>query len=115
MYKVVGERYRGSERIAVGGFMFLRFLCPAIVAPEAYGLVGGMLSSNLHVTAHTNLAAGVLCKEIRRGLVLVTKVLQHLANGMNSFREPYMSGLEPFVTENQKIIEDICDQFAVCP
>lgn len=43
MYKVVGERYRGSERIAVGGFMFLRFLCPAIVAPEAFGLVGGTL------------------------------------------------------------------------
>lgn len=43
MYKIVGERYPGSERIAVGGFMFLRFLCPAIVAPEAYGLVGGTL------------------------------------------------------------------------
>lgn len=42
MYKIVGERYPGSERIAVGGFMFLRFLCPAIATPEAFGVVGGM-------------------------------------------------------------------------
>lgn len=42
MYKSVGERYPGSERIAVAGFMFLRFLCPAIATPEAFGLVGGI-------------------------------------------------------------------------
>jgi hypothetical protein len=58
--------------------------------------------------------AGVLSKETRRGLVLVTKLLQHLANGMTSFREAYMTGLDSFVAENSKIIEALCDKFAVC-
>lgn len=47
--------------------------------------------------------------------MLVTKLLQHLANGMTSFREVYMNGLDPFVAEHSKTIGDLCDNFAVIP
>ncbi len=55
-----------------------------------------------------------MTKEVRRGLVLVTKVLQHLANGVTNFRETYMTGLDWFVSDNMKLMETICDEFAVC-
>jgi hypothetical protein len=35
-------RFPGHEQFAVGGFLFLRFICPAIVAPEGFGIVTGI-------------------------------------------------------------------------
>ncbi len=49
---------------SVGAFIFLRFFCPAIVAPEA-----------------NNLVKSPLRREIRRSLLLVAKVIQNMANG----------------------------------
>jgi hypothetical protein len=51
--------------------------------------------------------------EIRRGLILATKILQHIANGMTAFREEYMKTSEPWVNENLKRMGDLCDEFAV--
>ena len=34
MYKETEERFEGFGLDAVGGFFFLRFVCPAIVAPH---------------------------------------------------------------------------------
>eukprot|EP01105_Mastigella_eilhardi_P015046 TRINITY_DN3420_c0_g1_i4.p1 TRINITY_DN3420_c0_g1~~TRINITY_DN3420_c0_g1_i4.p1 ORF type:complete len:473 (+),score=160.67 TRINITY_DN3420_c0_g1_i4:32-1450(+) len=52
-----------SETVTVGGFFFLRYLCPAIISPEVYGL----------------------CDEVpqaaRRFLVMVSKTLQWIACG----------------------------------
>ena len=38
---MVKERFPEMEYEIVGGFFFLRFLCPAIVAPESYGILIG--------------------------------------------------------------------------
>jgi hypothetical protein len=35
---MVKERFPEMEYEIVGGFFFLRFLCPALVAPETYGI-----------------------------------------------------------------------------
>jgi neurofibromin 1 len=35
------QRFPEMEDKVVGGFFFLRFICPALVAPEQWGLVAG--------------------------------------------------------------------------
>ncbi|KYR01829.1 hypothetical protein DLAC_01846 [Tieghemostelium lacteum] len=95
--KVVQESFPGNEKMAIGGIMFLRFICPAIVSPESFGIVG----------------AGALSRETRRALVLSTKILQNLANGQMGVRESYMANLNAFVNENVKVIDDLFDSFTV--
>eukprot|EP01132_Coremiostelium_polycephalum_P003622 gene3622-4511_t len=95
--KVVSEHFPGNEKMAIGGIMFLRFICPAIISPESFGII----------------STGTLSKEIRRALVLSTKVLQNLANGQMGVRESYMANLNSFVNENSKTIDDIFESFTI--
>ncbi|KAL1920332.1 uncharacterized protein VTP21DRAFT_1478 [Calcarisporiella thermophila] len=81
----VGERFPEAKYTAVGGFIFLRFFCPAIVAPEVEQLVKPPSVS----------------KEFRRGLTLITKVIQNLANNvLFGAKEPYMTVLNDFLSNN---------------
>ncbi|KAG0224055.1 Ras GTPase activating protein ira2, partial [Actinomortierella wolfii] len=83
--QAVGERFPDAKFTAVGGFIFLRFLCPAIVAPEADGL----------------LATPIENREVRRGLLLITKVIQNLANNvLFGAKEPFMIVLNLFLQSN---------------
>lgn len=77
-------RFQEAKYTAVGAFVFLRFFCPAIVAPEVEGLVTTTPS-----------------KEMRRGLLLIAKVVQNLANNvLFGAKEPYMFPLNDFLTQN---------------
>ena len=80
----VTPRFEEAKYTAVGSFIFLRFFCPAIVAPEADGLVSAPPS-----------------KELRRGLLLIAKVIQNLANNvLFGAKEPYMDALNDFLSQN---------------
>jgi neurofibromin 1 len=80
----VMTRFPDAKFTAVGAFIFLRFFCPAIVAPDAEGLV-----------------ASIPSKEMRRGLLLIAKVVQNLANNvLFGAKEPYMFPLNDFLTSN---------------
>lgn len=71
---------------ALGAFVFLRFFCPVIVAPEAEGLVKNSAS---------------ISREIRRGHLIATKVIQNLANNvLFGAKEAYMIVLNDFLTSN---------------
>lgn len=71
----------------LGGFLFLRYICPAIVAPDIL-LPGGNISN-----------------KFRRGLLLCSKVIQNISNGVEfGAKEPYMLGLNSFVQTNIKTI-----------
>jgi len=77
-------RFQDAKYTAVGAFIFLRFFCPAIVAPEIEGLVTTVPS-----------------KEMRRGLTLIAKIIQNLANNvLFGAKEPYMFPLNEFLTHN---------------
>ena len=77
-------RFPEAKYTAVGAFIFLRFFCPAIVAPDAEGIV-----------------ASIPSKEMRRGLLLIAKVVQNLANNvLFGAKEPYMFPLNDFLTSN---------------
>lgn len=77
-------RFPESKYTAVGAFIFLRFFCPAIVAPEVEGLVPNTPS-----------------KEMRRSLMLIAKIIQNLANNvLFGAKEAYMFPLNEFLSEN---------------
>ncbi|KAI5802565.1 hypothetical protein FPQ18DRAFT_365113 [Pyronema domesticum] len=80
----VAHRFPEAKYTAVGAFIFLRFFCPAIVAPDSEGLVD-------HVPT----------KEMRRGLMLIAKIIQNLANNvLFGAKEAYMIPLNDFLTGN---------------
>ncbi|CAO3597273.1 unnamed protein product [Absidia cylindrospora] len=83
--EAVDHRFPASKFTAVGSFVFLRLLCPVIVSPESAGLV----------------KAGVINKRLRRGLLIIAKVIQNLANNvLFGSKEVYMVILNDFLTEN---------------
>jgi GTPase-activator protein for Ras-like GTPase/Divergent CRAL/TRIO domain/Cell morphogenesis C-terminal len=94
----VATKFPGHEHTAVGGFIFLRFLCPAIVAPDGFGLVSGTLS-----------------RDLRRGLVLVTKTLQNLANKVKFVKEPYMFPMNPFIDAHLDEVLQLYDRLSALP
>lgn len=80
----VQEKYPESVFTSIGGFIFLRFINPAIVSPEVI---------DLDLPNDT--------REIRRSLVMITKVLQALANNIRfGAREPSIKTLNPFMAKN---------------
>ncbi|KAI9843719.1 MAG: Ras GTPase activating protein ira2 [Thelocarpon superellum] len=80
----VAARFPEAIYTAVGAFVFLRFFCPAIVAPESEGLV-----------------STVPTKEMRRGLLLIAKVVQNLANNVPfGVKEAYMFPLNDFLSQH---------------
>ncbi|KDN38513.1 hypothetical protein K437DRAFT_22753 [Tilletiaria anomala UBC 951] len=88
--KFPNSRYQG-----VGGFMFLRFISPAVVAPQLI-----------------DLDLGSSTKEARRGLLLVSKILQTLAsnNLFPTHKEPFMTSLNDFLKRNVWRVTNFLDQ-----
>ncbi|KAI9476257.1 MAG: hypothetical protein EXX96DRAFT_293488 [Benjaminiella poitrasii] len=82
----VREQFPEAKYTAVGSFIFLRFFCPAIVSPETEGLVKNTAS---------------ISREMRRGFLIATKVIQNLANNvLFGAKETYMIVLNDFLTNN---------------
>ncbi|KAB5585388.1 hypothetical protein GE09DRAFT_24575 [Coniochaeta sp. 2T2.1] len=95
----VMPRFSEAKYTAVGAFIFLRFFCPAIVAPEVEGLVSTVPS-----------------KEMRRGLTLIAKIIQNLANNvLFGAKEPYMSPLNEFLTHNIYRVTTFLREISVPP
>lgn len=82
-----------SRHVAVSGFIFLRFICPAIVSPDSYGIVNHPLNATQ-----------------RRTLILISKVLQNLANGVKfGSKESYMTPANVFLEENESLVRGYCE------
>lgn len=82
----VREQFPEAKYTAVGSFIFLRFFCPAIVSPETEGLIKNTAS---------------ISREMRRGFLIATKVIQNLANNvLFGAKETYMIVLNDFLTNN---------------
>lgn len=90
-------KFPGSGDVCVGGFFFLRFFCPAIVTPSIYGITMDALPPTL-----------------MRPLILLTKILQALSNGvLFGKKEAYMVPMNTVVSKNipriQKFLRAVCD------
>jgi hypothetical protein len=70
--------------ISTSGLLFLRFICPALIAPQLYGLP----------TCGTN-------KNAQRNLMLISKILQQLANQvLFKDKEVFMHPANAFIEKN---------------
>ncbi|KAJ6515229.1 hypothetical protein C8R45DRAFT_1049017 [Mycena sanguinolenta] len=73
---------------AMGAFIFLRFISPAIVAPETIDIeLPKELSKEEHLV-------------IRRGLMVIAKIIQNLANNLFFGKEKHMVPLNTFLQAN---------------
>ncbi|KAG6021606.1 hypothetical protein E4U40_005170 [Claviceps sp. LM458 group G5] len=95
--EAVLPRFPNAKYTAVGAFVFLRFFCPAIVAPETDHLVSASPT-----------------KEMRRGLLLIAKIIQNLANNvLFGTKEPYMFPLNPFLVQNIHVVTGFLREISV--
>lgn len=94
----VSRKYPDSAYRVVGIIIFSKFLCPAIVNPEAFGLCGP-----------DQITAGQ-----RHHLVVVSKVLQSLATS-EPFSDPKMNIFDKFIVEAQTQIIDFFEFLATPP
>jgi len=79
---------------SVAGFLFLRFICPAVLAPHVYGLLPEPPN-----------------QECQRYLILLSKTLQNLALGtLPGKREDYMQKMDDFITTNQEGLKDFIEE-----
>lgn len=77
----------------VGGFLMLRYIAPALVTPEAFGLLG---------------PDEVPSPRARSNLILIAKVLQNISNGLTfetTKKEEHMKPLDDFVRAQFKLME----------
>lgn len=79
----VGRKFQSATNVSLGGFIFLRFFCPALVCPELYGFTDERPSL-----------------EARRIFILLSKIIQNLSNGVQ-FNERYMKDLNTLVDANR--------------
>ncbi|KYR02236.1 regulator of chromosome condensation domain-containing protein [Tieghemostelium lacteum] len=95
----VVSKFPDNKHSSVGGFIFLRFLCPAIISPFNNGLVDE--------------APGT---EANRALILIGKVLQNLANGIEfGQKESFMIPVNRFITGNLQRLYAYFDRLTDVP
>ncbi|KAF7975643.1 hypothetical protein HWV62_9093 [Athelia sp. TMB] len=78
------EIWPESKFAALGAFIFLRFISPAVVAPSIVDVE--LPKENTEV--------------IRKGLMVIAKVIQNLANNIFFGKEQHMTGLNDFLKEH---------------
>src|SRR5690606_31540839 len=78
----------------VGGLFFLRFVCPALTCPHIYGLTQKPPN-----------------KYFQRQLILISKVIQSVANmTIPGTKEPYLLPMTDFVENNIPKVQSFYDQ-----
>ena len=99
LWSAVEAKFPDSRHSVVGSFIFLRFFCPAIVAPD-----------------QIDLDVSPDAKEVRRALLLITQVVQNLAsNVMFGNKAPHMKVLNPFLERNIHEVTKFLSNLAVRP
>ncbi|KAI0040644.1 hypothetical protein FA95DRAFT_1647858 [Auriscalpium vulgare] len=81
--KAVNEVWPEAKFAALGAFIFLRFISPAIVAPDIV---------DVEIAKEDVMA-------MRKGLMMIAKIIQNLANNIFFGKEAHMSILNPFLEE----------------
>jgi len=98
--KEIMEKFPDTRYSILGGFLFLRFICPALTVADTIGLV----------------PAEMLNPQLRRQLILIGKVLQNLSNGVQfGKKEMHMETMNQFIVDNQSNMEQFFLDMATIP
>jgi GTPase-activator protein for Ras-like GTPase len=98
LVKAIAQKFPNSKYIVIGGFYFLRYLCPAIISPEGHGYKSSV----------------PLDRDCRRGLVLVSKVIQQISNGVEfGSKEEFMKPFNNYIRDSIGRVRDYFDQISV--
>lgn len=85
--KSTEEKFSQDENvgfIATSGLLFLRFICPALLSPQLYGLPSTNGNNN-----------------VQRNLLMISKIIQQLANNLQfGEKESFMVPANSFIEEN---------------
>jgi len=93
----VEQKFQGAGLTSVNGFIFLRFICPAILSPTASKLLEGELNPNA-----------------QRHLLLLAKVIQNMANQVEfGQKEEYMTPFNPLVTEYIPKVQHFLEELSI--
>ncbi|KJE91383.1 hypothetical protein CAOG_009560 [Capsaspora owczarzaki ATCC 30864] len=85
----------------VGSFLFLRLINPAIAMPTQFGVI----DADVTISPAT-----------RRALLLCTKILINLVNGVEfGHKEPFMIPFNQFISANAVRLEEFITSFATAP
>jgi neurofibromin 1 len=97
IFAFLEQKFPGNGRLAVGGFIFLRLVCPAIITPDLYGILNKQIED----------------KNLRRGLLLATKVIQNLANNVPfGHKEVHMARFNPFLKDQRARFDAFIDELS---
>jgi hypothetical protein len=80
----VNNYWPEAKFAALGAFIFLRFISPAVVSPD---------NVDVELPKENQMA-------IRKGLMIVAKIIQNLANNIFFGKEAHMASLNKFLEEN---------------
>ncbi|KAL2105217.1 hypothetical protein VUR80DRAFT_8749 [Thermomyces stellatus] len=94
-----GDFLRTVSYTSVSGFLFLRFICPAILSPNLFGLLHDLPRPRA-----------------QRTFTLIAKTLQALAN-MTTFgqKEWWMEPMNKFLTAQRRSMKELIDQVCAIP
>jgi hypothetical protein len=96
VYRNVRQKFPNAAYQSVGAFAFLRMICPAITAPQLYGV-----------------SENPVGKESQRYLVLISKIVTNIANFNGGLKEEYLDGMKDFILENQQKVRGFIDAVLV--
>eukprot|EP01088_Endostelium_zonatum_P006649 TRINITY_DN18792_c0_g1_i1.p1 TRINITY_DN18792_c0_g1~~TRINITY_DN18792_c0_g1_i1.p1 ORF type:complete len:936 (+),score=174.51 TRINITY_DN18792_c0_g1_i1:105-2912(+) len=89
LYKQTVKKFPEHGHNVLAGFLFLRWICPAIVMPSQFGFEWEVDEPK------------------RRGRVLVAKILQVIANDTRFEKEEFMKWCNPFLSEFKSSMSNI--------
>ena len=96
LYRRSNDKFAESAHFAVGGYFFLRYLGPILVTPDVFGLV-----------------CQPCAPPVRRALLLVSKVLQSLSNGVTfGVKEEFMMPLNHLLLSNRDKLANFIEKLS---
>jgi hypothetical protein len=97
MNKFENQDVSTINRMAISGFLFLRFICPALLTPHAFGL-------SQHIPS----------RKCSRTFMIISKIVQNLSS-CNSSPEKFMTEANAFVERNIPGMLEFIEKLSVEP
>jgi hypothetical protein len=94
----VSKKFSSQTNAAVAGYLILRLINPAIATPDFFGII----------------APTAMSTDIRRALILLSKMVQNIANNVDFKKEAYMTHFNDYVVTASPPFAEFLIASAVC-